>query len=154
MEEDIGNTPGSEFQFQGTRVGYLKDIPGCSLKLFWYWTWEKSSVVRWSWVQIRIRDLLIPGPEQLSRLQLSATMARTGNEMLQGMDWGPSYLFIGEGHTHTQRGLSASMADSPLQELCLLFLLSSITSRLFSSHPSRQAMLCQNTRECSLWVRL
>lgn len=67
MEENIGDMPGSEFQSQGIRIE-------CFPKLFWYWAWDKSSVVRRSWIQIRICGLRIPRQEQRLCPQLSVTI--------------------------------------------------------------------------------
>lgn len=112
MEEGVGETPGSEFQSQRTRVGYLRDILGCFPKLFWCWVWDKSSVVRWSWVQILIHGLLIPRQEQLSCPLPGATISRTRNGQA-----GSITLSVGARSSHTHKGASACLWQSLPKDL-------------------------------------
>lgn len=102
MEEGkVGDTPGSELQSQGTSVEYLRNIPGWFQKLFWVWGQDLSSqMVLGSKSALWLTNSKT-GVAMVLRPQLSATMARTRNEMLQVMGRLGTFIHRArEKHTH------------------------------------------------------
>lgn len=103
--------------------------------------WDKSSVVRWSWVQILIHGLLIPRQEQLSCPLPGATISRTSNGQA-----GSITLSVGARRSHTHKGASACLWQSLPRDLFVgppVFCVS-LLSCLFSPNPNCQATLHQN----------